>query len=70
MTHFLQILEDISGNSFIENPFAPQTDSNCKIHHFTRNKEQDHELGIYTKQEVINITFVVYLSVQNAVIGW
>lgn len=42
---YFQILEDISGNSFVQNPEAPKMDENCKIHYFVRNKEQDHELG-------------------------
>lgn len=40
-------MEDISGNSFIQNPDAPKKEENCKTHHFIRNNEQDHELGIY-----------------------
>lgn len=49
---FTLILEDISGNSFIENPNAPQKDPNCSVHYFVRTTEQNHELGIYTKEEV------------------
>lgn len=45
-------MEDISGNSFIENPNAPMTDEGCKVHYFVRNKEQDHEVGIFTKEEI------------------
>lgn len=43
--NFTVVLEDISGNSFIENPFAPSSDPNCKILHFERQKEQDQILG-------------------------
>ncbi|XP_018579660.1 zinc finger protein ZPR1 [Anoplophora glabripennis] len=49
---FTLILEDMSGNSFIENPNAPKNDERCKVHYFTRNKEQDHEVGIFTKEEI------------------
>nr|CAH7746194.1 unnamed protein product [Callosobruchus chinensis] len=49
---FTLVLEDITGNSFIENPDAPKVDENCKVHYFTRSKDQDHELGLYTKEEV------------------
>lgn len=45
LSKYFQILEDISGNSFIQNPDAPKIDENCKIHYFVRNKDQDHELG-------------------------
>ncbi|KAF2900788.1 hypothetical protein ILUMI_05388 [Ignelater luminosus] len=49
---FTLVLEDISGNSFIENPNAPQKDLQCIIRHFIRNKEQNHELGIFTEAEI------------------
>ncbi|KAJ8925894.1 hypothetical protein NQ315_009746 [Exocentrus adspersus] len=49
---FTLILEDISGNSFIENPNAPKIDENCKTQYFVRSKDQDHELGIFTKEEI------------------
>lgn len=45
LLRLFQILEDISGNSFIENPDAPKIDENSKTHYFFRNKDQDHELG-------------------------
>ncbi|CAH1363707.1 unnamed protein product [Tenebrio molitor] len=51
-TPFTVILEDISGNSFIENPQAPQKDPNCTNEFFKRSKEQDHELGVFTPQEM------------------
>ncbi|XP_030382626.1 zinc finger protein ZPR1 [Scaptodrosophila lebanonensis] len=40
-------LEDISGNSFIENPFGLTTDPQLKTKHFTRTKEQNEQLGLY-----------------------
>ncbi|XP_037807589.1 zinc finger protein ZPR1 [Lucilia sericata] len=49
---FTLILEDISGNSFIENPLAPAIDHFCKVTHFTRTKEQDHQLGFYDPEDV------------------
>ena len=33
---FELILDDPSGNSFIENPYAPQTDPNIKVSYFDR----------------------------------
>ncbi|XP_055845482.1 zinc finger protein ZPR1 [Episyrphus balteatus] len=41
------ILEDISGNAFVENPLAPANDPNCKATHFDRTTEQDESLGMY-----------------------
>ncbi|KAI5740663.1 hypothetical protein M8J76_005967 [Diaphorina citri] len=49
---FTMILEDISGNTFVSNPNAPQADHNAETHQFTRTKEQDHLLGIFSHEEV------------------
>uniref|UniRef100_A0A1B0ANG5 Zinc finger protein ZPR1 n=1 Tax=Glossina palpalis gambiensis TaxID=67801 RepID=A0A1B0ANG5_9MUSC len=51
-TSFTLILEDISGNSFIENPDAPAADRNCKTVQFMRSDEENHLLGIYDKTDV------------------
>ncbi|XP_045525587.1 zinc finger protein ZPR1 [Pieris brassicae] len=47
-------LEDTSGNTFIENPDAPKKDPRCDATEFKRTTEQDHKLGIFTRQEVSN----------------
>ncbi|XP_034489840.1 zinc finger protein ZPR1 [Drosophila innubila] len=44
---FRLLLEDISGNSFIENPLAPATDHQLKTSHFARSKDQNELLGLY-----------------------
>lgn len=51
-TPFTLEIEDISGNSFVENPDAPAVDHSCKVVHFVRTKEQDHILGLYEPGEV------------------
>lgn len=51
---FTMILEDVSGNSFIENPMAPTIDPNCIVTHFKRSKEQNHLLGLYDTNEIEN----------------
>jgi len=38
-------LEDPGGNSFVENPYAPNTDQNCKKAEFKRSREQMIEMG-------------------------
>lgn len=48
---FEMIFEDISGDCFVENPFMPLADSNCKVTYFKRNLEQNHILGIYLENE-------------------
>ncbi|KAF7266765.1 hypothetical protein GWI33_019941 [Rhynchophorus ferrugineus] len=49
---FTLILEDVSGNSFIENPNAPKLDPFCVNEYFERTKEQNHALNIFTEEEV------------------
>lgn len=44
---FTLILEDISGNSYIENPYAPKPDPNLSTEHFERTEEQNNSLGLY-----------------------
>ena len=50
--NYLQVLTDPSGNSFLENPHAPKSDPFREVSHFLRTREQDHDLGIYTADEV------------------
>ena len=40
------ILDDPSGNSFIQNPFAPQKDPNLLVSYYYRNHEQSKALGL------------------------
>eukprot|EP00099_Drosophila_melanogaster_P016746 NP_572532.1 Zpr1 [Drosophila melanogaster] len=46
-TPFQVLLEDISGNSFIENPLAPAADPQLKTSYFTRSQQQNEQLGLY-----------------------
>lgn len=48
---FSIIFEDISGNTFVQNPNAPHKDENCVVHYFTRTIQQNHILGIYVENE-------------------
>ncbi|NP_001121222.1 ZPR1 zinc finger L homeolog [Xenopus laevis] len=43
---FTFIIDDPSGNSFVENPFAPQKDEALLITHYKRSPEQDRLLGL------------------------
>jgi zinc finger protein len=49
---FRIIVDDPSGNSFIENPSAPNLDPTRVERHYIRTTEQDHELGLYTAKEL------------------
>ena len=42
---FQFIMDDPSGNSFIENPYAPQSDPNIKVTYFDRTKEMIESMG-------------------------
>lgn len=43
---FTLVIEDPSGNSFVENPVAPQRDEGLTVFHFKRTVQQDKQLGI------------------------
>lgn len=43
---FTLVIEDPSGNSFVENPVAPQKDEALTVTRFKRTIEQDKQLGI------------------------
>ncbi|KAJ8257008.1 hypothetical protein COCON_G00191600 [Conger conger] len=43
---FTLVIDDPSGNSFVENPNAPQKDEALSISHFKRTPEQDARLGL------------------------
>ncbi|XP_063292617.1 zinc finger protein ZPR1 isoform X2 [Pelobates fuscus] len=45
-TPFTLILDDPSGNSFVENPFAPQKDDALTTAHYKRSTDQDRMLGV------------------------
>uniref|UniRef100_UPI00398F7B52 zinc finger protein ZPR1 n=1 Tax=Pristiophorus japonicus TaxID=55135 RepID=UPI00398F7B52 len=45
-TPFTLVIDDPSGNSFIENPHAPQKDEALTITHYKRNAQQDITLGL------------------------
>jgi len=50
MLPFTLILEDLAGNSFIENPYAPAPDPNTKITRTNRTPAQDAELGLTSSE--------------------
>ncbi|XP_010777388.1 zinc finger protein ZPR1 [Notothenia coriiceps] len=45
-SEFTLVIEDPSGNSFIENPRAPQKDEALTVTKFTRTMQQDMQLGL------------------------
>lgn len=46
------IIEDLTGNSFVNNPVAPLPDSNLHVEKFFRTKEQMIQLGYKAEEEV------------------
>lgn len=49
---FTVVIEDPSGNSFVENPVAPQKDENLTVSRFNRTVQQDISLGIRADDDV------------------
>ncbi|XP_072094380.1 zinc finger protein ZPR1 isoform X2 [Mobula birostris] len=56
-TAFTLVIDDPSGNSFVENPYAPQKDEALMITHYKRNAKQDRMLGLqeWIQEETENI---------------
>ncbi|GAB0091911.1 ZPR1 [Sergentomyia squamirostris] len=50
---FTFVIEDISGNCHVENPMAPAADPQLSVSRFLRSEEQNHQLGIFKKEEVV-----------------
>uniref|UniRef100_A0A673YWJ1 Zinc finger protein ZPR1 n=1 Tax=Salmo trutta TaxID=8032 RepID=A0A673YWJ1_SALTR len=48
---FTLVIDDPSGNSFVENPFAPQKDEALSFCNYTRTPQQDAQLGIKASNE-------------------
>ncbi|EZG55238.1 ZPR1 zinc-finger protein [Gregarina niphandrodes] len=47
---FTIIIDDPSGNSFVENPLAPKKDAQLRIERYRRTQEQLHQMGYYEEQ--------------------
>ncbi|XP_066268497.1 zinc finger protein ZPR1-like [Branchiostoma lanceolatum] len=50
-TPFTLVLDDPTGNSFVENPFAPSKDKNVTLVHYPRTSEQNIQLGLPAENE-------------------
>uniref|UniRef100_H3CDN4 Zinc finger protein ZPR1 n=1 Tax=Tetraodon nigroviridis TaxID=99883 RepID=H3CDN4_TETNG len=48
---FTLVIEDPSGNSFVENPAAPQKDEALTVSRFKRSPQQDMQLGLRADQD-------------------
>ncbi|EGG17372.1 ZPR1-type zinc finger-containing protein [Cavenderia fasciculata] len=51
---FKLIVDDPSGNSYIENPMAPKQDPALTVTHYIRNAQQNLDLGITRPEDAIN----------------
>jgi zinc finger protein len=49
---FTLILDDISGDAYIENLLAPHSDPKMTVTSFVRSKDQNHMLGIFERSEI------------------
>ena len=45
-TPFSVSLDDPTGNSFLENPHAPQKDTHLNVDHYRRTAQQEKQLGL------------------------
>ncbi|XP_029288679.1 zinc finger protein ZPR1 [Cottoperca gobio] len=50
-SEFTLVIEDPSGNSFVENPFAPQKDEALTVSMFNRTIQQDMQLGLRAEDD-------------------
>lgn len=48
---FTVILEDHSGNSYIENPYTPRADPHLFVQHYLRTPEQNKVVGIFPQED-------------------
>ena len=53
---FTLILDDPSGNSFLENPLAPRHDPALRVHYYTRTEEANHDLGCYAESAGVGMS--------------
>lgn len=60
---FTLTLYDVSGNSFVENPFAPEKDPALIVTQFVRSQEESESLGISQEMEEQEKGFFVYYSI-------
>lgn len=47
-----KVLDDPTGNSYIENQLAPQEDPHLKVQHYERSEQQNRQLGATTATQV------------------
>jgi zinc finger protein len=52
-TAFTLVLDDPSGNSFIENPFAPKPDPLMTTHNYARTDEQNVQIGAMSEETMM-----------------
>ena len=56
LVQFTFVMDDPSGNSFIENPIAPKPDPSLKVDFYKRSKEQMEAIGLVPDPTSPNIT--------------
>lgn len=63
---FTFVVEDLAGNSFLENPFAPSKDERATITYFPRTREQTIELGYSVEENQSELASMPRLSGEAA----
>ena len=51
----MQILDDPSGNSFVENPLAPNIDHCLTMDRYNRTREQEIQLGMISNSTDVKV---------------
>jgi len=73
---FQLIIDDPTGNSFLENPFAPSKDPHLVVGHYSRTHKQDVDLGIISEDAEVTGTQILGqddgegLNTQNEVMSF
>ena len=47
-----QVVDDPSGNSYVENKLAPEADPQLTVEHYDRSEQQNKQMGIVTASKV------------------
>jgi len=54
-----QILDDPTGNSFVENPFAPVKDDALDVLHYVRTRQQNIDIGCVVRPIINDLVILL-----------
>ena len=53
-----KVIDDPSGNSFVENKMVPHKDTNLTVEHYERSEDQNRMLGLITATQVSEMCYI------------